>query len=147
MQYVLSIIQFSEADLLSAYLLYLYSEQRGKPGIGWSDTILWWVPWPSVWRWISISQSNGWKFKRWRTRTRKENMQNTVWHIQAKVHPVTASISVKFWEIKETLVSLNVKRVISVPLTVLEIFAWIVALSSQEFIFAFHVFPSHLRYR
>ena len=28
-------------------------------------------------------------------------MQNRVWHIQAKVHPVTASISVKFWEVKE----------------------------------------------
>ena len=28
-------------------------------------------------------------------------MRNTVRHIQAKVHPVTASISVKFWETKE----------------------------------------------
>ena len=28
-------------------------------------------------------------------------MRNTVSHIQAKVHQVTASISVKFWEIKE----------------------------------------------
>ena len=28
-------------------------------------------------------------------------MRNTVLHIQAKVHPVTASISVKFWGMKE----------------------------------------------
>ena len=45
------------------------------------------------------------------------------------MHPVTASISVTFWEIKKTLVSPNVQRVNSVSLTVLEIFAWIVDLS------------------
>ena len=28
-------------------------------------------------------------------------MRNTVRQTQAKVHPVTASISVKFWEMKE----------------------------------------------
>ena len=30
-------------------------------------------------------------------------MRDTVRYIRAKVHPVTASISVKFWEIKEDI--------------------------------------------
>ena len=47
-------------------------------------------------------------------------MRNTVLHMQAKVHPVTASISAKFWEMKEDI------GLIFVSLTVLEIFAWIV---------------------
>ena len=49
--------------------------------------------------------------------------------MQAKVHPVTASISVKFWEIKEDTGISKRKRVISVSLSVLEIFGWIVDLS------------------
>ena len=42
------------------------------------------------------------------------------------MHPVTASISVQFGKQKKTLVSPNVQRVISVSLTILEIFTWIV---------------------
>ena len=57
-------------------------------------------------------------------------MRNTVLHIQAKVHPVIASISLKFRGMKqETLTSQNVERVIFVSLTVFEIFALIVDLS------------------
>ena len=52
-------------------------------------------------------------------------MRNTVLHIQAKVHPATASVSVKFRGMKEE----NVERVIFVSLTVLEIFALIVDLT------------------
>ena len=56
-------------------------------------------------------------------------MRNTVLHIQAKVHPVIASISVKFRGIKKTLTFQNVERVIFVSRTVFEIFALIVDLS------------------
>ena len=55
-------------------------------------------------------------------------MRNTVLHMQAKVHPVTGSISVKFQGMKEDI-SQNVERVIFVCLTVFEIFALIVDLS------------------
>ena len=56
-------------------------------------------------------------------------MRNTVLHIQAKVHPATASISVKLRGTKEDMISSNAERVISVSLTVLEIFALIVDFS------------------
>ena len=56
-------------------------------------------------------------------------MRNTVLHIQAKVHPATAPISVKFRRMKEDKMSRNAERVIFVSLTVLEIFALIVDLS------------------
>ena len=56
-------------------------------------------------------------------------MRNTVLHIQAKVYPATASMSVKFREMKKTLISQNVERVIFVSFSVLEIFALIVDLS------------------
>ena len=52
-------------------------------------------------------------------------MRNTVRHIQAKVHPVTASIFP------------NLQRVISVSLTVLEIIAWTVDLSLTQAIKSF----------
>ena len=47
------------------------------------------------------------------------------------MHPVTASISVKFWEIKEDIgiSKRTTSQVISASLTVLEVFAWIVDLS------------------
>ena len=57
-------------------------------------------------------------------------MRNTMLqHIQAKVHPATASISVKFREMKEDNDISKRSRAISVSLTVLEIFALIVDLS------------------
>ena len=56
-------------------------------------------------------------------------MRNTVLDIQAKVHPATASISVKFRAMKEDIDISNVERVIFVSLTVLEIFALIVDLT------------------
>ena len=54
-------------------------------------------------------------------------MRNTVLHMQAKVHPATASISIKFRELKEDIdISQSVERVIFISLT---IFALIVDLS------------------
>ena len=50
-------------------------------------------------------------------------------NVQAKVHRATASISVTFQELKKTLASPNLQRVICVSLTVLEIFALILDLS------------------
>ena len=55
-------------------------------------------------------------------------MRNTVLDIQAKVHPATASISVKFRAMKEDT-DINVERVIFVSYTVLEIFTLIVDLT------------------
>ena len=56
-------------------------------------------------------------------------MRNTVLDIQAKVHPATASISVKFRAMKEDMISQNVERVVFVSFTVLKMFALIVDLT------------------
>ena len=60
----------------------------------------------------------------------REHAKYCVTYIQEKVHPVTASISAKFWEIKEDIaISKRTTCHFRISHTVLEIFAWIVDLS------------------
>ena len=82
---------------------------EGKPGIGWRGYHFV-VSTLALGLKINFDQPIKWmefqklaEIKWLLVNCKQENIRNTVLHIQAKVHPVTNSISVKFWEIKKNI--------------------------------------------